>query len=99
MVLLVPSEPTPAFKDLIVLYSKTQRVQYLRGDLLSTDDLARVRLDDAVGCFILADKHAPDPNAAGRPRSVATLPSMLWRWRSSLTMLRSTTAACRFVLE
>ncbi|KAL3896761.1 MAG: hypothetical protein SGPRY_013199, partial [Prymnesium sp.] len=64
VVLLVPSEPTPFFKEMIVRHARTQRVRYLRGDLLSNDDLERVRLDVAVGCFILVDKHTNNPSTA-----------------------------------
>ncbi|KAL1516002.1 hypothetical protein AB1Y20_002615 [Prymnesium parvum] len=63
VVLLVPSEPSHIFKELVVKYAKTQRVRYLRGDLLSNEDLLRVRLDVAIGCFILADKHSRNPDA------------------------------------
>ena len=60
----MPSEPSQYFKDIIVAHARTGRVQYLHGDLLSSTDLIRARLDRAVGCFILADKYASDACAA-----------------------------------
>ena len=36
VVLLVPAEPTAQFKEIIVSYARDQRVQYLKGDLLSS---------------------------------------------------------------
>ncbi|KAL3915904.1 MAG: hypothetical protein SGPRY_007036, partial [Prymnesium sp.] len=64
VVVLVPSEPTPAFRELLMTHSHSQRVQYLRGDLLSQVDLARARVDVAIGCFILADKQSLEPDMA-----------------------------------
>ena len=65
VVMLVPSEPTAAFKEIIFSYRRSdRRVKYLNGDLLSSSDLLRARIDCAVGCFILADQHACDYHAA-----------------------------------
>ena len=57
VVLLAPTEPTDAFRALLISYP--QRLHYLNGDVLVPADLHRTRLDSALGCFFLAD-----PNAA-----------------------------------
>ena len=63
VVLLVPAEPTAAMSELIVRYAKERQMTYLKGDLLSTDDLMRANVDSASGCFILTDQHAADSHS------------------------------------
>lgn len=55
-VLLVPHEPTMEWKRLVLKFAANDRVTYLKGDLRSTDDLARVGADTASSCFILTNR-------------------------------------------
>ncbi|CAM9647012.1 unnamed protein product [Ectocarpus sp. 4 AP-2014] len=57
LVLLVPHEPTMEWKRLVLKFAANDRVTYLKGDLRSTDDLARVSADTASSCFILTNRH------------------------------------------
>ncbi|CAM9360166.1 unnamed protein product, partial [Choristocarpus tenellus] len=57
LVLLVPTEPTMAWKGLVLRFSANDRVTYLKGDLRSTSDLLRVSADKASSCFILSNRY------------------------------------------
>ncbi|CAM9568449.1 unnamed protein product, partial [Ectocarpus sp. 12 AP-2014] len=45
------------WKRLVLKFAANDRVTYLKGDLRSTDDLARVSADTASSCFILTNRH------------------------------------------
>ncbi|CAN0343475.1 unnamed protein product [Ectocarpus sp. 12 AP-2014] len=45
------------WKRLVLKFAANDRVTYLKGDLRSTDDLARVSADTASSCFILTNRY------------------------------------------
>lgn len=53
----MPHEPTMEWKRLVLKFAANDRVTYLKGDLRSTDDLARVSADTASSCFILTNRY------------------------------------------
>lgn len=57
VVLLAPGEPTVPMKAMLL---KHKRVQYLKGDAMSGEDLARVRADTAHACFVLTNRFTAD---------------------------------------
>jgi voltage-gated potassium channel len=61
VVVMCPSEPTSVMREVLLDFGD---VTYLNGDVLTTHDMERARLDTASGCFLLADTSAASPNEA-----------------------------------
>ncbi|XP_048587242.1 potassium channel subfamily T member 1 isoform X2 [Nematostella vectensis] len=64
VVLLCPSDLDSTLRILLQVPVWAQRVTYLKGSALIDEDLVRARVENAAGCFILADRYAADREAA-----------------------------------
>eukprot|EP00118_Oscarella_pearsei_P007407 m.36174 g.36174 ORF g.36174 m.36174 type:complete len:1065 (+) comp32214_c0_seq3:113-3307(+) len=61
VVFLHPEKPSPPIKTFLKKLSA--RVTYLKGSILKSVDLERVKAKSAAACIILANKNSPDPVA------------------------------------
>jgi voltage-gated potassium channel len=65
-VVMGPEEPSNAIKSLLLHPLFDDRVQYIRGSLMSRADLQKASAHKATACFILCNPNAPDQLAEDR---------------------------------
>jgi len=71
VLVMVPDEPSLTWKNIILNYSSSDNLTYLKGNMLIPRDLERAKLDEALACIIISNMVDDDQSSSsdGGPSS------------------------------
>lgn len=72
-IIMGPDEPTDGVQSLLLNPVYDTHIRYVRGSVMSNDDLWRVAADKAEACFVLCNSGASDPAAEDKATALRTL--------------------------